>query len=73
MENCRIAVIGVGATGAVLAAALISRDPEIILVDPKPGVGETLEKNGIRISGAIIYDVPVRRFLNRVFRLTIPR
>ena len=67
MENRRIAVLGIGATGAVLAAALLSKDPETILVDPAPGMGEALLKNGINISGAISYSsVPVKFFHDRI-------
>ena len=67
MENRRVAVLGVGATGATLAAALLSKDPETILIDPAPGVGEALLKKGINISGAIIYSsVPVRFFHDRI-------
>ncbi len=40
MDDLRIAVVGVGATGAVLAAALLNQDPETMLVDPRPGLGE---------------------------------
>ena len=32
MEDYRIAVVGVGATGAVIAAALISKKPETVIV-----------------------------------------
>jgi len=63
MKDLRIAVVGIGATGAILAAALLSRDPETILVDSVPGLGETLKKKGIRITGAISYDVPVKNFV----------
>lgn len=66
MTDLKTAVIGIGATGAVLAAALLSKDPEIILVDPRPGLGEELRKNGIKISGEITYHVPVRHFFDRI-------
>jgi len=46
MDDLRIAVVGVGATGAVLAAALLNQDPETMLVDPRPGLGESIRKNG---------------------------
>ncbi|MFH1350417.1 MAG: 2-dehydropantoate 2-reductase [Pseudomonadota bacterium] len=62
MKDLRIAVVGIGATGSVLAAALLSKNPETILVDPKPGLGEALLEKGITISGAISYHVPVRYF-----------
>lgn len=66
MEKFRIAVIGIGATGAVLAAALLSKDQETVLVDPAPGMGEVLEKNGINVAGVISYSVPVKFFHDRI-------
>ena len=67
MENTRIAVLGIGATGATLAAALLSKQPETILVDPAPGMSEALLKKGITISGSISYSsVPVRFFYDRI-------
>ena len=67
MENPRIVVLGIGATGATLAAALLSKEPETILVDPAPGMREALLKKGIAISGSISYSsVPVRFFYNRI-------
>lgn len=66
MDDLRIAVVGVGATGAVLAAALLKENPETMLVDPRPGLGEHIEKNGINISGQVNYQVPVRRFFDRI-------
>ncbi|MEW6263468.1 MAG: 2-dehydropantoate 2-reductase [Thermodesulfobacteriota bacterium] len=66
MEDQKIAVVGIGATGAVLAAALLSRYPETILVDPKPGLGEIVKQNGIKISGAVTYQVRVRHFFDRM-------
>ena len=62
MEGQRIAVVGIGATGAVLAAALLSRNPDTILVDPRPGLGPALQEKGIAISGNISYQVPVKVF-----------
>ena len=66
MKDVRIAVLGIGATGAILAASLISSNPDTILVDPAPGVGQALEKDGINISGEISYSVPVKIFHNRI-------
>lgn len=62
MEDQRIAVVGIGATGAVLAAALLSRNPNTVLVDPRPGLGPALQEKGITISGNISYQVPVKNF-----------
>ncbi len=66
MKDLRIAVVGVGATGSVLAAALLSKSPETILVDPQPGLGSVLRKSGIRTSGAISYQVSVRNFFPQI-------
>ena len=66
MDDLRIAVVGVGATGAVLAVALLNQDPETVSVDPRPGLGEHIRKNGIKISGAVAYDVPVINWFDRI-------
>lgn len=66
MDDLRIAVVGIGATGTVLAAALLSQHPETILVSPRQELGEHLLKNGLRVSGALNYQVPVRRFCTRI-------
>ena len=49
MKKRKIAVIGIGATGSVLSAALLKNDPEIILIDPAPGLGDKIRENGIRV------------------------
>lgn len=69
MDNVRTAVLGIGATGSVLAAALLKDDPEIILVDPKPGLAEEILENGIRISGPFEMHVRPLHFLDRVEKL----
>jgi 2-dehydropantoate 2-reductase len=66
MDDLRIAVVGIGATGAVLAAALLKHDPNTILVGRKPVLGEHLKKNGITVSGEVNYQVPVRHFVDRI-------
>jgi 2-dehydropantoate 2-reductase len=66
MEDLKIAVVGIGATGAVLAASLLSKNPDVICVDPMLGLGEKLTKEGIKISGVISYQVPVRHFFSHV-------
>ncbi len=66
MEKLKISVVGIGATGSVLAAALLSKDTEIALVDPNPGLKGALKERGITISGAISYQSPVERFFSKV-------
>jgi 2-dehydropantoate 2-reductase len=66
VDDLRIAVVGVGATGAVLAAALLHHRCETMLVDPMPGLGEAIRRDGIRISGGVNYRVPVPHFVDRI-------
>ena len=44
MKKYRIAIVGLGATGTVLAAALLCKDPKTVLVGRSNGMGETLIK-----------------------------
>ena len=69
MDNIRIAVLGIGATGSVLASALLKNDPEIILVDPIPGLAEVILRNGINISGPFESHVRPLHFLDRIEKL----
>jgi 2-dehydropantoate 2-reductase len=62
----RIAVIGLGATGVVLAAAILSRKPDTILVARRPRIRDELEKKGIRVSGELKYAAPVRNVCDRI-------
>lgn len=66
MDDLRIAVVGICATGAVLSAALLKQDPDTVLVDPRPGLGEALKKDGITISGQLTYHVPFHQFFARI-------
>lgn len=69
MDGQRIAVVGVGAAGAVLAASLLRRNPETVLVDPGPGLEEAIREKGIRISGEMDLRVSVRNFVDRIEKL----
>ena len=40
MKQRKIAVVGIGATGTVLAAALLGKYPETVLVGRDPGAGD---------------------------------
>ncbi|MEE4607008.1 MAG: 2-dehydropantoate 2-reductase N-terminal domain-containing protein [Desulfobacteraceae bacterium] len=60
MKTDRIAIVGLGATGTVLAAALLRNDPNTILVGRSNDMGKTLVKEGIRVSGALSYLAPVK-------------
>jgi len=66
--DLRMAVIGIGATGAVLAAALLNRDPETMLV-ARPGLRDKIRENGITISGELNYHVPVRNVFQQISEL----
>ncbi|OGP96971.1 MAG: hypothetical protein A2Z39_01705 [Deltaproteobacteria bacterium RBG_19FT_COMBO_46_9] len=66
MGDLRFAIVGIGATGTVLAAALLSRDPETLLVGTGIGQGKALRENGIRVSGALSYKVPVRNYIHNI-------
>jgi 2-dehydropantoate 2-reductase len=69
MQDHRVAVVGIGATGTVLAATILGKYPETVLVDPRPGLDEALRKKGIRVSGAITYQVPVKNFSPSIFEV----
>jgi 2-dehydropantoate 2-reductase len=69
MDKMRTAVVGIGATGSVLAAALLKGDPETILVDPKPGLKEEIMENGIKISGPFEAHVKPVHFLDQIEKM----
>jgi 2-dehydropantoate 2-reductase len=69
MKDNKTAIIGIGATGTVLAAALLKQDPETICVDPMPGLGDILKKEGITITGVLDYHVKVHNFLPAIKNL----
>lgn len=66
MKAHKTALIGVGATGSVLAAALLSKYPDTILVGRNPGWLDDIGDKGIRISGTITYAVPVNNYLSQI-------
>jgi 2-dehydropantoate 2-reductase len=66
MAEYRMAVVGVGATGSVLAAALLSKFPETVLVGRRPDLGKALKEKGIRISGAMNYRVQVKNYCSNI-------
>jgi len=66
MKTYRMAIIGLGATGTVLAAALLGRDPGTILVGRSGGMRKTLLKDGIRVSGELSYFVPAENYLDSI-------
>ena len=66
MKKYRIAIVGLGATGAVLAAALLRKNPGTILVGRSDGMRKTLLKDGIRVSGELSYFVPVENYCGSI-------
>jgi len=57
-----MAVVGIGATGTVLAAALLSKYPDTFLIGRIPNLGKTLGLRGIDVSGQITYKVAVKNY-----------
>jgi 2-dehydropantoate 2-reductase len=64
-----MAIVGVGATGTVLAAAILSKYPETVLVGRNPDAGDTLLSKGLRVSGAISYQSSVKNFVSQIKEL----
>jgi 2-dehydropantoate 2-reductase len=69
MAEHRIAVVGIGATGTVLAAALLGKFPDMLLVGRRPEFGKRIKEKGIRIEGAINYETPVNNYLTQISEL----
>ncbi|MGC8490496.1 MAG: ketopantoate reductase family protein [Syntrophobacteraceae bacterium] len=69
MNDLRSAVIGTGATGAVVAAALLRADPQTMIVVRSPVRRLALEQDGIRITGQLTFDVPVKNVFDSVARM----
>jgi 2-dehydropantoate 2-reductase len=61
-----MAVIGPGATGLVLAAALLDKYPETYLVGRNPELGKSLREKGISVSGEISYRAPVKHYAHHI-------
>jgi ketopantoate reductase len=64
MEKLRSAVIGIGATGTVLAADLLNNNPETALVGHRPELKDKVLQEGITVSGTLNYQQPVTNFFN---------
>jgi 2-dehydropantoate 2-reductase len=69
VQQPKISIVGIGATGTVLAAALLSKYPDSILVGRNSVTGETLLDKGIRVAGAINYQTPVRNYVSCISAL----
>lgn len=66
MSEQRLAVIGIGATGTVLAAALLRKLPDTFLVGRSPDLDKTLQSKGLQISGEITCNVPVNNYSSHI-------
>lgn len=66
MKDMKTAIVGIGATGSVLAAALLDKFPETFLVGRRPEAGDDLRKKGISVSGAISFRAAVRHYSHRI-------
>ncbi|MGD9151877.1 MAG: 2-dehydropantoate 2-reductase, partial [Desulfobacterales bacterium] len=66
MVGHRMAVLGIGATGSVLAAALLSKLPDTFLIGRSPDLDETLKTKGLEISGEITWNVPVNNYSSQI-------
>ncbi|MFH1033404.1 MAG: 2-dehydropantoate 2-reductase [Pseudomonadota bacterium] len=63
MAERRWAVVGIGAIGAVLAAALLQKDQETVLVTPSAAKRQALAEGGIQVSGALEFAAKPRHLL----------
>jgi 2-dehydropantoate 2-reductase len=66
MHANRFAVVGVGATGTVLAAALLSKYPDTFLIGRSPDLSKKLSLRGIHISGEITYHVAAKNCSSQI-------
>lgn len=66
MRNLKAAVVGMGATGTVLAAALLSSYPETVIVGRRPELEQALRRNGVGVGGALSYQVGVRNYSDSI-------
>lgn len=63
MGQRRMAVVGIGAIGAVLAAALLSQDQDTMLVAPSPAKRQALKDEGLLVTGVLEYQARPRHIL----------
>ena len=66
MQDNRMAVIGIGATGTVLAAALLQKFPDAFLIGSTPDLGEKLILKGIHVSGEVSFDATVKNYSSQI-------
>ncbi len=69
MDDLSVAIIGVGAIGAVLAASLLGRYPDTLLVVRNGGQRDQIRENGLSITGELDCRVKVKNLLGSVSEL----
>jgi 2-dehydropantoate 2-reductase len=69
MKEPVVAVIGIGATGAVVAASLLARDPETMLVVRRAEQRDEIRKNGITITGELDCHVQVENLFDNISQI----
>ena len=69
MTELRPAVIGIGATGTVLAAALLDKMPGTTMVVPSPEKFQKIKDEGLTVTGALNFKVPVKNLLSDLSEL----
>ena len=62
----KTAIVGIGATGSVLAAALLTKFPDTFLIGRRSELGDALGQQGINISGEINLKAAVRNYSDRI-------
>ena len=66
MQDNRIAVIGIGATGTVLSAVLLRKYPDTFLIGSTPDLGEKLGLKGIHVTGEISFKATVKNYSSQI-------
>ena len=69
MQDMKLSIVGIGATGSVLAAILLGKFPETFLIGRRPDPGNVLRKNGINVSGEISCQSAVKNYSHRIKEL----
>jgi len=72
MAEPRMAVLGIGATGTVLAAALLQKHPDTVLIASSPDKAALLRENSLTAGGALTFQVPVKRVVGGLEELSEP-
>jgi 2-dehydropantoate 2-reductase len=66
MKKQKMAIIGPGATGTVLAAALLGKYPDTPLVGRNPEVGKTLMTKGVHVFGTFSFNTCLKKYISRI-------